>query len=271
MWTCPQKDRHKFWNGFGVLSEAKKLSPNLEINFPLEGIDRRVNGVFLTERDDVAVGYRGHIGGGRKGVGKSLFIRKYSEPLVEIQDGDRLAEVALVERIDSDDLSKRLAWLMKQVIQMKKLRLRKSPTPSEHFIPEFEGPRKPYSISSQIHAVVLHGRIVNALRSQVEELGLYVQRDQAHDLYRIDRSKRMIASFEIKPEYSPYDIYTAIGQLKYHTVGSDAMQFAVLPEYTPRKSLLKLRRLGIESITFAMKDGAVDFHHLARKMKPLLH
>jgi hypothetical protein len=79
----------------------------------------------------------------------------------------------------------------------------------------------------------------------------------------------MIATFEIKPDCSPYDIYTAIGQLKYHTVESGAKQFAVLPDLTSKETLLKLRRLSIESITFTMRGKAVKFHHLATKLRAL--
>lgn len=89
----------KYWNAFGTEdpNENEMLSITCEINFPLSGIERRVAGAFA--KDDanrLYVVYRGKIGGGRKGIGQTLFFENYQGNMITVDDGGRETRVALV-------------------------------------------------------------------------------------------------------------------------------------------------------------------------------
>jgi hypothetical protein len=147
---------------------------------------------------------------------------------------------------------------------------RAKPKVPKLFVPEFEGARKKYSVSSPIQASVDHGRIVNELKRQVEALGYAAYRDQARDLFVMNRG-RVAVLFEAKPDFGSTYLYSAIGQLKYNTLEvASAKQVAVLPVATPKDVLRRLRRLSIESITFTMTGKRVAFNDLDRKLKLFL-
>lgn len=88
-------------NAFGLMdpTEHSSLSIVVELNFPWEGIDRRIGGGFLEDPivGDALLGHRGNIGGGRKGIGKEAFFRHYpSDQCVEADDGGQTSKVALI-------------------------------------------------------------------------------------------------------------------------------------------------------------------------------
>lgn len=73
-------DMDQSWNPFGDLGGAYRdpqatLPMQCQINFPHEGINRRVGGVFARDRNGrVYVTHSGKLGGGRMNIGKSGFI-----------------------------------------------------------------------------------------------------------------------------------------------------------------------------------------------------
>jgi hypothetical protein len=67
-------DRYWCIFGFQNPSEIENLDITCEINFPFEGIDRRVAGAFALDQDGkTCIVHSGKIGGGRKGIGKTAF------------------------------------------------------------------------------------------------------------------------------------------------------------------------------------------------------
>ncbi|HLA81057.1 MAG TPA: hypothetical protein VJP78_05400 [Thermoleophilia bacterium] len=72
-------ETHRFWNAFGFLSGPDAGNIVVEINMCLEGLNRRVGGVFAIDEATQTrfVLHRGSIAGGRPGVGKSAFLSWY--------------------------------------------------------------------------------------------------------------------------------------------------------------------------------------------------
>lgn len=71
-----------------------------EINFPVNGINRRIGGAFLTDSTgDIFVAHRGKIGGGKKGIGKSLFEDQYRGRWEIVEDNGFETEVALISAL----------------------------------------------------------------------------------------------------------------------------------------------------------------------------
>ncbi len=69
-----------YWHAFGIgrPEGGANIPITCEINFPLCGIDRRTGGAFAEDHAGrVFVVHRGKLGGGRKGIGKSLFENHY--------------------------------------------------------------------------------------------------------------------------------------------------------------------------------------------------
>ena len=97
----------RFWTAFGLNrpSQGQNVSIVAEINFPIKGIDRRVGGVFIrTSEGTFQVAHRGNIGGGRKGISKSLFWRNYKGKRLKANDGGRETEFAVIGNLDSVNL-----------------------------------------------------------------------------------------------------------------------------------------------------------------------
>lgn len=70
----------RYWICFGLgdPADSENLSITVEINPPIEGINRRCAGLFVQKPDGGAcLAHSGKVGGGRKGIGKAAF-REYA-------------------------------------------------------------------------------------------------------------------------------------------------------------------------------------------------
>jgi len=77
------------WNAFGLVNQLKINASNpitVEINIPLEGIDRRVGGLFAVDTNNkhTLLLHRGKVGGGKKGIGKNAFLEWYAKKPVKV-------------------------------------------------------------------------------------------------------------------------------------------------------------------------------------------
>ncbi len=109
MWFYSRRlDHHnKYWNAFGFEypSHIRSLSITCEINIPIEGINRRLGGAFIKDKsDNIFIIHRGNIGGGRKGIGKSLFRDNYNGEWIDFNDGSRIENAAVVCELNSADI-----------------------------------------------------------------------------------------------------------------------------------------------------------------------
>jgi hypothetical protein len=126
LWVCfrgPRKSR--YWNGFGTEKPKNDshLSITCEINFPVSGLDRRIQGVFLQqdELENYYIGHRGKIGGGRKGIGKKLFIEQYKGDLTFVNDNDVLFKIVLVGNMGIADFPIQIKEFVHEVKRIKNL------------------------------------------------------------------------------------------------------------------------------------------------------
>ncbi|MDO4878722.1 MAG: restriction endonuclease [Neisseria sp.] len=117
LWYAAQGQGRKYWNGFGVgaPSAGKKLPIAAEINFPSDGLNRAVAGVFADDgKGGILVLHRGKIRGG-----KDLFFRHFRGETVVADDGGKEEALALVGRPGDTDFAARLAAFVAEILRIK--------------------------------------------------------------------------------------------------------------------------------------------------------
>ena len=173
----------RHWNAFGLeIREKDYQHIVVEINFPIEGIDRRVSGLFARDpiSDEIFILHRGKVGGGSKGVGKSKFKEWYRGhwiPLLE--DGLATEEAILITAMNSENLLENVTEFVQQVANFKKetktgklsrrphSRIKDDVNPLS-FNPEFVGKKKG-KVKSNFEYECNHGRIVSALEKHFRD------------------------------------------------------------------------------------------------------
>ena len=115
LWYAMQPQGKKCWNGFGKPVAGKKVSIAAEINFPAEGLNRAVSGVFAEDGNSgVWVLHRGKIRGG-----KELFFRHFDGETLTADDGGKEETFALVGRLGDADFAAKLAAFVKEILRIK--------------------------------------------------------------------------------------------------------------------------------------------------------
>ena len=104
----------RYWNAFGIGDEPRGIT--CEINFPLIGVNKRVAGAFAkADKGSIYVLHNGNIGGGREGIGKSLFFQKYNGDIEEIC-GILYAKIG---KLESNTFNHDVANFVKEVQRIK--------------------------------------------------------------------------------------------------------------------------------------------------------
>lgn len=104
IWIHSENLGNKTWNGFGIgrPTEGSNLSIVCEINIPLKGIDRRIQGEFVeNSTGEVYLIHRGKIGGGKSGIGRTLFQQNYQGQWIQFQDGNLVSNASQVGKINN--------------------------------------------------------------------------------------------------------------------------------------------------------------------------
>lgn len=120
------KDK-RHWNAFGLskdLSTKKSNSIVVEINILQKGVNGRVAGAFAKDSKSGAIylTHSGKIGGGRKGIGKSSFLKWYKASIKNIINEEGESKKAIViGDISADSFSKELTKFIKNVEKFKSL------------------------------------------------------------------------------------------------------------------------------------------------------
>jgi hypothetical protein len=122
-WVAHLRETNRWWNPCGLDDPRRVTSPDIvcEINPPFQGIDPRVNGAFAHDgKGRVYLIHRGGIGGGRPGVGRSLFFLHYAGPTALIGPGER-NRVAVVGDLESPSFLADLGSFIREVRRIKGL------------------------------------------------------------------------------------------------------------------------------------------------------
>jgi hypothetical protein len=111
----------RYWTAFGlgIPHEGQSLSNVIQINFPFEGLNRSISGVFIETPSGILVGHRGRLGGGRAGIGKRLFWEHFSGRVFTSRDGENFAIIA---QLGSPDLISNMYLFILEANRIKKQR-----------------------------------------------------------------------------------------------------------------------------------------------------
>lgn len=272
IWSCfdPEGLNNRYWCGFGVQDPSKWSNLNItcEINFPKEGVNLTVSGLFVHDnKGNIYITHNGNLHGGKKGVGGTSYRKLVPEDqFVDIirENGKEFQNI-LIGRLDDPELSYKVASFVKSANSFKeKVDSGKLPKITEvdikRFSPEFSGQRESYSINDIIISKCNHGLVINSLSNLVENSGLKFGNDR-RDLYIYDDAGLTTMIFEAKTDLSTSSIYSAIGQLMYYSASHDQMpkRILVVPGEPKADTKKILDRLGIDILQYKLKKDNVHF------------
>ncbi len=291
------------WNPFGDLDGAYQnpraaLPMICQINFPHEGINRRISGLFAKDdRGRVYVTHSGRLGGGREGIGKASFLDHIERAGSNVQWADiqwprgKPSRYILIGNPAAVDFRKRIADFVhlsadyKSIVGGKKEKTaHQMPTSARHGAPAdvidgiytrgFAGKRRAYSINRKIEVDTYHDYVVDALHSALSTAlkNYHIGKTQAVDLFvrKPPPSRLLVAVFEVKTAPSLSSVYSAIGQLTYH--GSEApTRVMVLPD-APAAMIEHIESLGMRVLRYHWKTRKTPaFTNLKRIVAALCH
>lgn len=118
-WMTSLKLETRYWNGFGIEEpqENKGHTITCEINFPLNGINRRIAAAFAKdENGEVYVVHRGKLGGN---YSKEFFEINYRGKWMELEDGDQINAFVLIGKLNDPDLPQKVKEFVYDIHRMK--------------------------------------------------------------------------------------------------------------------------------------------------------
>lgn len=261
----------RYWNGFGVgrPEGGSSIAIACEINFPLFGIDRRTGGAFAQDRAGrVFVVHRGKLGGGRKGIGKSLFENHYRGVWEIMDDDGEETTVAVIGVLQSPRFARQIALFVRKIVRIKEAAATRS-SQSELNLDELSlredliGDRY-CEPEGETGAECDRGLIVGDLAGVLKKRGLRTGNDGHRDLLVMDRQGRILALFQVLTETTLPGIHAGAAQLLLSGLSMPTVPILILalpkaPENALRE---KLKRLNIDLLIYRWDGDRAVFPDL---------
>lgn len=263
----------RYWNAFGVdrPREDRIVSIVTEINFPFAGIDRKTGGAFARDAwGNIFVIHRGKIGGGKKGVGKSLFEHNYRGVWSFMEDGDCITQVAVIGVLNSPRLALQTAHFVKKIEMLKSAAVHSSQMeinfPEVNFREELVG-SLPLLEKPDIDARCDHDLVISNLAALLKRWKFKTGNDSNHELFLVERSaNRKSHVFKVLTAADEKNILAAAAKLLLQTASDkgDAVPVLILPEDKMIAYAQMLQKIGITVIGFCLDDDRIIFPDLGK-------
>ena len=263
----------RYWNAFGrgKPKEANILSITAEINFPWEGIDRKTGGAFAEDAwGNIFVIHRGKIGGGKKGVGKSLFEHNYHGVWSFMEDGDSITQVAVIGALNSSRFALQTALFVKKIEKLKSTAASSRQTEMNFaeitFREDLVG-AVPSPNVSEIFAACDCDLVVISLANLLMRWKLRVGNDTNHQLFLIDPSKVKISHvFEVLADIKEKSVMAAAAKLLLHCKADEggSLPIMVLPEDGINAYSQELQKINISVIGYRLEGERIIFPDLGK-------
>jgi len=261
----------RYWNGFGVgrPESGDNVAITCEINFPLCGIDRRTGGAFAQDRSGrIFVVHRGKLGGGRRGIGKSLFESRYRGVWKVMDDAGEETTVAVIGVLHSPRFARQIALFVRKIALLKEAAATPSPQTElsleerrvrEEMIGEELG-----DAASETGAECDQGLILKDLSEALKKVGLSTTNDDRRDLVIVDRKGRMRAVFEVLTEATLPEFHAGAAQLLLNgpNLQENPLLVLVLPEPPEGELEERLKRLNIHLLLYRWEEDRAVFPRL---------
>jgi hypothetical protein len=263
----------RYWNAFGVGKprESSILSITAEINFPWAGIDRKTGGAFARDYwGNIFVIHRGKIGGGKKGIGKSLFEHSYRGVWSFMEDKKAVTQVAIIGALNSHRFALQAAQFVKKIEKLKSAATTSKQTEinfSEITFREDLVGSAPYPAEGEIISACDRDLVISELAALLQRQKLKIGNDTEHELFVVDLSKNRISHvFALVTDAQEKSVLAAAAKLLLQT-SADAgnpLPFLVLPEDKIDDYEQELQRINIFVIAFLWQGEKVVFPDLEK-------
>ncbi len=263
----------RYWNAFGVgkPGASSVLSIASEINFPWAQIDRKTGGAFAEDAwGNVFVIHRGKIGGGKKGVGKSLFEHNYRGVWSFMEDGESLSQVAVIGDLKSSRFALQAAQFVKKIEILKSSAAASVQTEMDFseitFREDLIGSTTP-SAEDEVVSACDHDLVVSELAAQLRQQKIKIGNDTESELFTIDSAENRISHiFEVLTDTKEKNVLAAAAKLLLQTSAAALNHFPVLvlPEDNISHYEQELRRINISVIGFHWQEERVVFSGLGK-------
>ncbi|HNY49241.1 MAG TPA: hypothetical protein PLV50_00210 [Smithella sp.] len=261
----------RYWNAFGAGRPGTSgvLSIASEINFPWSRIDRKTGGAFAEDHwGNVFVIHRGKIGGGKKGVGKSLFEQTYRGVWSLMEDGGTISQVAVVGNLQSERFALQAAQFVKKIEMMKAAATESVQTEMDfaemNFREELIGSIAPLP-EDEISAACDHDLVVSALAALLRRRKIKIGNDTESELFAVDPAENRISHiFGVVTDTKEKSVMAAVGQLLVQTSAATVkpLPVLVLPLEILRHYEHELQRINMAIIGFLWQNEKVIFSNL---------
>ncbi|MBN1382144.1 MAG: hypothetical protein JXA41_10740 [Deltaproteobacteria bacterium] len=262
----------RYWNAFG-LDKPKAhstVSITCEINLPISGIDRRIGGaVARDQKNNIFLVHRGIIGGGKKGIGKSLFEQNYRGVWTLLEDGSRDISVALIGLLNSPNLARQAVHFIHKID-----RIKNQTAPSslqleifdEYYLREELIGAKLSESQRNLEAECNSALIVKDLYERLVEYRLRAANDAYRDLFIVDKADMVKAVFLIRTDISADKLQEGAMRLLMNTLSLPRQPrlIMVLPEHPDKQWARKLTNLNIEYLVYRWNGDRVEFPALTK-------
>lgn len=269
MWWLLDTSRNgnRYWNAFGLGRPDWKVNIAVEINYPIEGFNRRVSGNWVVDEDgNYFLFHSGDITIGKTGEGKARFKSRYFGEFCEIDIAGKIKESALIGGLDDANFIWQVRHFVQAVYSIKRNEKVEKPVDDHKFRHEFDAPGF-YHLPEKVTRNANHGLIVNALYDSLIAKGFKVANNGKTgrvDLYLFDTKGDVTQMFEIKTGLSIQHVATAIGQLLLYSFPlprKPKLTF-VCPNKASERIRKLLESLGISILYFKISEGKTDFLNL---------
>ncbi|MBA4421697.1 MAG: hypothetical protein C0390_01200 [Syntrophus sp. (in: bacteria)] len=261
----------RYWNGFGIgrPEGGGNVAITCEINFPLCGIDRRTGGVFVQDRSGrIFVVHRGKLGGGRKGIGKSLFENRYRGVWKTMDDDGEETTVAVIGVLQSPRFARQIAQFVRKIARIKEAAAAPSPQAElsfeERYVREDLIGERYCEPKSETGAECDHGLIVRDLADVMKKCGLRTVNDGHRDLLILDQKDRIRAVFQILTETTLPDLHAGATQLLLNglSLPENPLLILCIPRAPENALREKLKRLNIDLLIYQWAEDRAVFPDL---------
>jgi hypothetical protein len=263
----------RYWNAFGVgkPGASSVLSIASEINFPWAQIDRKTGGAFAEDAcGNVFVIHRGKIGGGKKGVGKSLFEHNYRGVWSFMEDGDSISQVAVIGDLKSERFALQAAQFVKKIEMLKSAAAASTQTEINFseitFREDLIGSTTP-SAEDEIVSACDRELVISELAIWLQKQKVKIGNDTENELFTVNTSENRISHiFEVLTDTKENSLFAAVGKLLLQT--SDAAlrpnPVLVMPEDKISHYAEELQRNNISVVGFYWQEEKAVFSGLEK-------